>query len=583
VRRLWLLPLAGFAGLILAACGGRPTVPAVTPIPTFAREVASPTAVPLVATAAAPRAPAPHPVTANYSGGALSPFQDALFSGAGACAACHSNMVDETGQDVSLDADWRASMMGNSTRDPYWKASVRKELLANPALEEEVNSACTVCHAPMAHTSDAAAGTKPHLFDTGYLDPNSHQHAAALDGVSCALCHQITDANLGTQASYSGGYVVETQKPRGEREVYGPYVVDPPQLSVMQAASGFLPVQGLHMSKAEFCATCHMLYTPVVDAQGKIVGEFPEQMVYQEWKASSVSAKDTCQTCHMPVAKGNVRLSSTGGPLRGPFNRHQFVGGNAYMLGLLGTFGQELGLTTSGMQMEASRQRTVDYLQAATGSIAVQQATLDAATLTADIAVRNAAGHKFPTSYPSRRAWIHLIVTDAAGRVVFESGAFDARGAIAGNDNDLDPARFEPHYTEITAPDQVQIYEAVIHNTEGQVTTTLLRAASLVKDNRLLPAGFDKASASADIAVRGEAANDADFSAGGDGVRYVIDLGQARGPFTLSAELLYQSIGFRWAENLRAFQGQETADFLRFVEGYPNIPVVIGSTVAEVR
>jgi hypothetical protein len=569
--------------LILAACGGRPTVPAVTPIPTFAREVASPTAVPLVATAAAPRAPAPHPVTANYSGGALSPFQDALFSGAGACAACHSNMVDETGQDVSLDADWRASMMGNSTRDPYWKASVRKELLANPALEEEVNSACTVCHAPMAHTSDAAAGTKPHLFDTGYLDPNSHQHAAALDGVSCALCHQITDANLGTQASYSGGYVVETQKPRGEREVYGPYVVDPPQLSVMQAASGFLPVQGLHMSKAEFCATCHMLYTPVVDAQGKIVGEFPEQMVYQEWKASSVSAKDTCQTCHMPVAKGNVRLSSTGGPLRGPFNRHQFVGGNAYMLGLLGTFGQELGLTTSGMQMEASRQRTVDYLQAATGSIAVQQATLDAATLTADIAVRNAAGHKFPTSYPSRRAWIHLIVTDAAGRVVFESGAFDARGAIAGNDNDLDPARFEPHYTEITAPDQVQIYEAVIHNTEGQVTTTLLRAASLVKDNRLLPAGFDKASASADIAVRGEAANDADFSAGGDGVRYVIDLGQARGPFTLSAELLYQSIGFRWAENLRAFQGQETADFLRFVEGYPNIPVVIGSTVAEVR
>jgi len=583
VRRLWVLPLAGFAGLILAACGGRPTVPAVTPIPTFAREIASPTAAPLVATVGAPRAQAPHPVTANYTGGALSPFQDALFSGAGACAACHSNMVDETGQDVSLDADWRASMMGNSTRDPYWKASVRKELLANPALEEEVNSACTVCHAPMAHTSDAAAGTKPHLFDTGYLDPNSHQHAAALDGVSCALCHQITDANLGTQASYSGGYVVETQKPRGEREVYGPYVVDPPQLSVMQAASGFLPVQGLHMSKAEFCATCHMLYTPVVDAQGKIVGEFPEQMVYQEWKASSVSAKDTCQTCHMPVAKGNVRLSSTGGPLRGPFNRHQFVGGNAYMLGLLGTFGQELGLTTSGMQMEASRQRTVDYLQAATGSIAVQQATLDAATLTADIAVRNAAGHKFPTSYPSRRAWIHLIVTDAAGRVVFESGAFDARGAIAGNDNDLDPARFEPHYTEITAPDQVQIYEAVIHNTEGQVTTTLLRAASLVKDNRLLPAGFDKASASADIAVRGEAANDADFSAGGDGVRYVIDLGQARGPFTLSAELLYQSIGFRWAENLRAFQGQETADFLRFVEGYPNIPVVIGSTVAEVR
>jgi len=583
VRRSWLLPLAGFTGLILASCGGRPTAPAVTPIPTFAREVAPSTAVPLVATAAAPRAQAPHPVTANYTGGALSPFQDALFSGAGTCSACHSNMVDESGQDVSLDADWRASTMANSTRDPYWKASVRKELLANPALEEKINDACTVCHAPMANTSDAAAGVKPHLFDTGYLDPNNAQHAAALDGVSCALCHQITDTNLGTKSGTNGGYVVETATPRGERAVFGPYVVDAPQVTVMQAASGFLPVQGLHIGKAEFCATCHMLYTPVVDAQGQVVGEFPEQMVYLEWKASSVSAKETCQTCHMPVAKGNVRLSSTGGPLRGPFNRHQFVGGNAYMLGLLGTFGQELGVTASGAQMEASRQRTVDYLQAATGSIVVQQAALEGTRLVADIAVRNTAGHKFPTSYPSRRAWIHLVVTDAAGRVIFESGAFDERGAIAGNDNDLDPARFEPHYTEITAPDQVQIYEAIIHNTEGQVTTTLLRAASLVKDNRLLPAGFDKARAGEDIAVRGEAANDADFLAGGDGVRYVIDLGQARGPFTLTAELLYQSIGFRWAENLRAFQGQEIADFLRFVEGYPNIPVVIGSTVAEVK
>jgi hypothetical protein len=344
-----------------------------------------------------------------------------------------------------------------------------------------------------------------------------------------------------------------------------------------------VPVQGLHISKAEFCATCHMLYTPVVDAQGEVVGEFPEQMVYPEWKASSVSAKETCQTCHMPVAKGNVRLSSTGGPLRGPFNRHEFVGGNAYMLGLLGTFGQGLGLTASGMQMEASRQRTVDYLQAATGSIAVQQAALQGTSLIADIASSNSAGHKFPTSYPSRRAWIHLVVTDAEGKVVFESGAFDERGAIAGNDNDLDPARFEPHYTEITAPDQVQIYEAIIYNTEGQVTTTLLRAASLVKDNRLLPAGFDKASASADIAVRGEAAKDADFSAGGDVVRYVTDLGQAQGPFTLTAELLYQSIGFRWAENLRAFQGQEIADFLRYVEAYPDIPVVIGSAAVEVK
>jgi hypothetical protein len=50
-----------------------------------------------------------------------------------------------------------------------------------------------------------------------------------------------------------------------------------------------------------------------------------------------------------------------------------------------------------------------------------------------------------------------------------------------------------------------------------------------VKDNRLLPRGFDKSSASDDIAVRGQAAADADFGAGGNRVSYIVDLPDARG------------------------------------------------------
>ena len=61
-------------------------------------------------------------------------------------------------------------------------------------------------------------------------------------------------------------------------------------------------------------------------------------------------------------------------------------------------------------------------------------------------------------------------------------------GAILGNDNDSDPAQYEPHYAVLSQPDQVQIYEGIILNSDGQVTTTLLRAASYIKDNRLLPA-----------------------------------------------------------------------------------------------
>ena len=92
-----------------------------------------------------------------------------------------------------------------------------------------------------------------------------------------------------------------------------------------------------------------------------------------------------------------------------------------------------------------------------------------------EVSVTNMTGHKLPTGYPSRRAWLHVMVRDAAGRTVFESGAVDARGAIAGNDHDEDPLRVEPHYDQIDSAEQVQMYESVMADIAGAVTTGLLR------------------------------------------------------------------------------------------------------------
>jgi hypothetical protein len=70
------------------------------------------------------------------------------------------------------------------------------------------------------------------------------------------------------------------------------------------------------------------------------------------------------------------------------------------------------------------------------------------------------------------------------------------------------------HHTEIRSRDLVQIYEAILLDSEGAVTTGLLKAVRYAKDNRLLPRGFDKTTAPPDAAVHGDALADADFVGG---------------------------------------------------------------------
>src|SRR4029077_5355721 len=106
--------------------------------------------------------------------------------------------------------------------------------------------------------------------------------------------------------------------------------------------------------------------------------------------------------------------------------------------------------------------------------VSISSVELVSERLQVQVLVQNLTGHKMPTAYPSRRAWLHVVVRDAHDHAVFESGALHADGSIEGNDNDADPARFEPHYREITKSDQAQIYEPILKDASEHVTTGLL-------------------------------------------------------------------------------------------------------------
>ncbi|MGE3842480.1 MAG: hypothetical protein AB7I50_12915, partial [Vicinamibacterales bacterium] len=503
-----------------------------------------------------------------------------VFDTAENCMPCHNNLISPTGEDISIGSSWRASMMANAGRDPYWMAGIRRETMDHPSAVSVIEDECTVCHLPMARTTHVYGGGTGKAFEhLPVTEKNRPIDKLAHDGVSCTACHQMQNEKLGTRESFVGGYVIRGREGSGRPHIFGPFQLEKGQRTIMRSASNFEPERGDHIKQSEMCATCHTLFTKALDKNGKEIGELSEQAMYLEWKHSAYEGEQrSCQSCHMPVVQQDTPIASVLGDPRPGFSRHTFVGGNFFMLKMLNKFRDELGVQALPHEMEASVQRTLVNLQQSTARLDLDQAELAGGRLSFNVNVTNLTGHKLPTAYPSRRAWLHVTVRDQGGRVVFESGAIGPNGAIAGNDNDADALKFEPHYTEIRRPDDVQIYESVMVDGEGVLTTGLLRGVRYVKDNRLLPRGFDKATASNEVAVLGGAMQDADFLGGSDRVRYSVDLAGAQGPFRVDAELRFQVIAFRWAENLKQYDAPEPR---RFVGYYQSMSSVSSEPLAQ--
>jgi len=507
------------------------------------------------------------------------PVGRAHFLTADRCMPCHNSLTTETGEDASIGFDWRSSIMANASRDPYWKAGVRRETLDHPQLSAEIQDECSTCHMPMQHVTVHVAGGRAEVFS--HLPTNNGTDvldSLSADAVSCTTCHQIQPDNFGQRSSFNGHFVVDTMSPLERRPIFGPYVVDRGHTTVMHSSAGFVPTVSLHIRQSELCATCHTLFTPIYDSAGTRVGTLPEQTPFLEWRHSAYRDVQSCQSCHMALANprgDSLAITSINGPPRPELRRHWFPGGNFFMLGILNRYRAELAVEAQPTELAMAADRTREFLEGQAARLKVTPERGAAGHVAVDVDVTNLTGHKLPTAYPSRRAWLHVVVRDNAGKAVFESGSLLPSGHIVGNDNDDDRLKYEPHYREITRPDQVQIYESIMVDAHGHVTTGLLFGLSYAKDNRILPRGFDKGTADADVAVLGDAATDPGFAGGAARTRYSIDVSRAQGPYRVSAELWYQPIGFRWAQNLRLRPSEEGTRFLRYYEEMGNVSAIV--------
>ncbi len=276
-----------------------------------------------------------------------------------------------------------------------------------------------------------------------------------------------------------------------------------------------------------------------------------EQTTYPEWAFSAYRSGTlgdhplpsgpgktprTCQQCHMPSvdSAGQPLQSKIASieeysnypqtdyrlpaaeidlPIRSPYAQHQLVGLNVFLIEMAQQFPNVFGIrsvdpalgginvpplqVTENAMLEQARTQTIE--------LAVKP-SWDARTrtLTTQVSVDNLAGHKFPSGVSFRRAFIEFSVEDESGKVLWASGRTNPQGVtidqngkpIAGetwwqpNCSARLPNAWQPHFENVTAENQAQIYQELITDAQGQLTTSFLSINAHPKDNRLQPHGF---------------------------------------------------------------------------------------------
>jgi hypothetical protein len=200
---------------------------------------------------------------------------------------------------------------------------------------------------------------------------------------------------------------------------------------------------------------------------------------------------------------------------------------------------------------------------------------------TAYIAVKlsNLAGHKFPSGYPARRAFVEVVVTNATDDTLFRSGGWDPTYEVIGHDES-----WEPHHDVIRSEDQAQIYEMVMGDVNGDKTTVLERAKFSLKDNRLTPVGFSTSHPSYDTTLVANVPDtDIDFNrdemgiegSGSDVVRYHVPMSGYLGLIRIRAKVWYQSAPPRYMQEMFTFNTEDIDAFRTMYEAADGSPTLV--------
>jgi hypothetical protein len=496
----------------------------------------------------------------------------------------------------------------------------------------------------------------PFLARTPEEQKNSLYGGLARDGVSCNTCHHI-DADPKKQIgdTFTGDFKVGAAD-----AIQGPF--EKPQPMPMDHTLAVKPVEYPLERSSRVCGSCHSVVLPVfnVDKPYQPVGAkkpeiILEQGTYPEWIFSDYRdggpTPRSCQNCHMgtdypgvpgalstkmasiqeasnmPQTEGRLPASDIDLQPRSPFARHTLVGLNVFFNlfaqqfpDILGIRIQDPMLGTRGVTpLQTTYDSMIQQADSATATVSIPNLSTQNQMLVAKVRVLNKAGHKFPSGVSFRRAFLTFEVLDANGNPLWVSGRVNSTGVIVDangqaidgeftwlpncGDGDAALQKFQPHYQTITREDQTQIYQELVRDPQGKLTTSFLSLANVVKDNRLLPNGWtptlklaqeaglgSKKYSAADLVehvmpdlpdAKGGKVDDpwykpkaaGGLGGGGDEVSYAVPLGSLKGkPASVRATLSYQAIPpFYLQDRFCTTPNRPDTARLFFVAGHVNL------------
>ena len=199
--------------------------------------------------------------------------------------------------------------MANSSRDPYWQGSVRRESIDHPASQAAIENECSTCHMPASHFADRADGRMTQVFSHLPLKTTAKGDRAPADGVTCSVCHQIAPSGLGTEKTFNGEVDFAQPAKKDQRPEYGPFDIDAGHKRVMQSSTGgFVPMQGDQSPRCwSLWQLPHALITDALGPNGEKIGRFPEQVPFLEWQHSDYVRRNLPKLSHAGGGRSRCR------------------------------------------------------------------------------------------------------------------------------------------------------------------------------------------------------------------------------------------------------------------------------------